>query len=115
MLSATSNALEFAQICPKPPKIAKICPKTISLGNFEILPKIEILMFFKKLKAYVRRGTNAYAHLLGFQYNNFGDVFSIVKKQPLLVNFSIPHCGKYFFPQRSTFLMGMRLCRHVPN
>jgi hypothetical protein len=44
-----------------------------------------------------RRGTNAYAHCLDFQYNNFEDVFSIVKKWPLLVNFSIPHCGKYIF------------------
>jgi hypothetical protein len=26
----------------------RICPKTISLGNFEIPPKIEILMLFKK-------------------------------------------------------------------
>jgi hypothetical protein len=43
MLLATSNAAKFVQICPK----------TISLGNFEIPPKIEILMFFKKLKTYV--------------------------------------------------------------
>jgi hypothetical protein len=33
----------------------------------------------------------------------------------LLVNFSIPHCGKYFFSQYSTPLLGMRLCKHVPN
>jgi hypothetical protein len=36
-----------------------------------------------------RRGTNAYTHRLDFQYNNFGNVFSIVKKWPLLVNFNI--------------------------
>jgi hypothetical protein len=29
------------------PKTAKICPKTISLRNFEMPPKIEILVFFK--------------------------------------------------------------------
>jgi hypothetical protein len=52
-LSTTGNAVEFAQNCPKLPKFAKICPKTISLGNFEIPPKIEILMFLKKLEVYV--------------------------------------------------------------
>jgi hypothetical protein len=62
-----------------------------------------------------RRSTDAYAHRLDFQYNNFGNVFSIVKKRPLLVNFNIPHYGKYFFSQCSTRLVGMRLCRHVPN
>jgi hypothetical protein len=35
-----------AIILQKLPKIAKICPKTISLRNFEIPPKIEILVFF---------------------------------------------------------------------
>jgi hypothetical protein len=44
-----------------------------------------------------RGGTNPYIHCLDFQYNNFGDVISIIKNQPLLVNFSIPHCGKFFF------------------
>jgi hypothetical protein len=29
------------------PNVAKICPKTISLRNFEIPPKIEILVFSK--------------------------------------------------------------------
>jgi hypothetical protein len=53
MLSAIGNAVESTQNCPKLPKFAKIYPKTISFGNFEIPPKIEILMFFTKLKAYV--------------------------------------------------------------
>jgi hypothetical protein len=44
-----------------------------------------------------RGGTNAYAQHLDFQYNNFGDVFSIVNRQPLLMNFSILHYGKYYF------------------
>jgi hypothetical protein len=34
----------------KLPKSAKICPKTISLRNFEMPPKIEILVLFKKKK-----------------------------------------------------------------
>jgi hypothetical protein len=62
-----------------------------------------------------RWDTNTYACHLDFQFKKFENVFSIVKEQPLLVNFSIPHCGKYFFPQCSTPLLGMRLCRHIPN
>jgi hypothetical protein len=58
-----------------------------------------------------RRGTDTFACHLDFQYNNFGDVFSIVKKQPLLMNF---YCRKYYFFQCFTGLVGMRLCRHVP-
>jgi hypothetical protein len=50
MMSATVNATESAQNCPKLPKFAKICPKTISLRNFEMPPKIEILVFLKKNK-----------------------------------------------------------------
>jgi hypothetical protein len=53
MLSATINATEFAQICPKLPKFAKLCPKTISLRNFEMPPKIEILVFLKNKNFYV--------------------------------------------------------------
>jgi hypothetical protein len=45
MLSATPNAAKSAQNCPKLPKFAEICPKTISLRNFEMPPKIAILMF----------------------------------------------------------------------
>jgi hypothetical protein len=48
MLLATVNATESAQFCPKVPKFAKIHPKTISLRDFEMPPKIEILVFFKK-------------------------------------------------------------------
>jgi hypothetical protein len=35
MLSATTIATESAQNCPKLPNFVKICPKTISLRNFE--------------------------------------------------------------------------------
>jgi hypothetical protein len=45
MLSATANAAKFAEICPK----------TISLRNFEMPPKIEILVFFKNKNFYVER------------------------------------------------------------
>jgi hypothetical protein len=53
MLSAIVNAEESAQICPKLPKTAKICPKTISLRNFEMLLEIEILVFLKSENFYV--------------------------------------------------------------
>jgi hypothetical protein len=48
MLLPIGNATEFVQNYPKLPKFAKICLKTISLRNFEVPPKNEILIFFKK-------------------------------------------------------------------
>jgi hypothetical protein len=48
MLLVIANIAKSAQICPKLPKIAKIYPQTISSRNFEIPPKIEILVFFIK-------------------------------------------------------------------
>jgi hypothetical protein len=53
MLSATTNVAKSAQIYPKVPKSVEICPKIISLRNFEIPPKFEILLFFKKKILYV--------------------------------------------------------------
>jgi hypothetical protein len=41
---------QCSRICPKLPKIAKIFPKTISFRNFEMPPKIEILVFLKNKK-----------------------------------------------------------------
>jgi hypothetical protein len=43
----TANVAKSAQMYPKLPKFVEICPKTISLSNFEMPPKIEILIFFK--------------------------------------------------------------------
>jgi hypothetical protein len=48
MVLATAIATESAQNSRKQPNFVKICPKTISLRNFEIPPKIKILVFFKK-------------------------------------------------------------------
>jgi hypothetical protein len=42
-------------------------------------------------------------------------IFSIVKKRPLFVNFSISYSGKYLFSQCSISLVGMRFSIHVPN
>jgi hypothetical protein len=44
---------EGRKIYPNLPKSVEICPKTISLRNFEIPPKFEILIFFKKKNLYV--------------------------------------------------------------
>jgi hypothetical protein len=66
MLLATPMKAESAQNYPKLPKFAKICPKTISLKNFEIPQKIEILIFFQKKTFVCRRGSKACAHFLDF-------------------------------------------------
>jgi hypothetical protein len=93
MFSATANEARSIQICLKLPNFAKIYPKTISLKNFEIPPKIEILIFFQK-KIICRGGTKVCANRLDFQYNNFSYAFFVVKKLPLYVNFNISPCGK---------------------
>jgi hypothetical protein len=49
------NLPKSAQNYLKVPKFAEICPKTISLRNFEMPPKIEILVFFKNKNFYVER------------------------------------------------------------
>jgi hypothetical protein len=83
MLSATANAAKSAQ------NLLNYARRQ----NFEIPPKIEILVFFKKKNSMCRGGTKACFHRLDFQSKNFLYVFFIVKEQPLNVNFSIPPCG----------------------
>jgi hypothetical protein len=100
------------------PKSAQNCqnlPKDNLLGKlWNTTKKWDFDFFSRNEKPMCRRGTNVYAHSLDFwYYNNFGDVFSIVKKWPLFVNCSISHCEKCFFSQCSTPLVG--LCRHVSN
>jgi hypothetical protein len=80
------NLPKSAQNCPKLPKFAQ-------RQNFEIPPKIEILVFFKKNNSMCRRGTRACFHRLCFQSKKFLYAIFIVKKRPLYVNFSIPSCG----------------------
>jgi hypothetical protein len=48
--------------------------------------------------------------LLGFPIQQF-----YCQKQPLFVNFSIPHCGTFFSSQCPIFLVNMRFCRNAPN
>jgi hypothetical protein len=80
-----------AQNCLKLPKTTKICPNTISSRNIEIPPKIEIWVFFKKM---YRGGTKASTHHLDFNLRTFYMPFTMSKKRPLHVNFSIPLCAK---------------------
>jgi hypothetical protein len=71
MLSATVHAVESAQNCPKLPKFAKICPKTIKLTNLEMPPKIEISVFFKNKNFYVQRKQYSIFLLFGFSVQQF--------------------------------------------
>jgi hypothetical protein len=64
-LPLQQNTPKFAQNWVNLPNYAKICPKTNSLRNFKIPPKIEILMFFKKI-TFVLRSIKAYAYYLDF-------------------------------------------------
>jgi hypothetical protein len=50
MLWACSQPLSMQQILPK---TAKILPKSVQRWNFEIPPKIEILVFFKNKNFYL--------------------------------------------------------------
>jgi hypothetical protein len=104
MLSTTINAAEYAQNCPKLPKFAKIYPKTISLRNFEMPPKIEIFVFLKKKKFLCVEEALEYVLTIWifkkikficlFYCPKTAFVCFIVKKPPLYVNFSIPPCRK---------------------
>jgi hypothetical protein len=68
--------------------------KSAQRQNFEISPKIEILVFSKKKKIMCRGGTRACFRRLDFQSKNVLFIFSIAKERPLYVNFSISLCGK---------------------
>jgi hypothetical protein len=50
LLWACSQPLSMQQILPK---TAKILPKSVQRWNFEIPPKIEILVFFKNKNFYL--------------------------------------------------------------
>jgi hypothetical protein len=109
------NLPKSAQNYLKLPKTTKICPETISSRNFEIPPKIEILVFFKIKTSMCRGGTKAWAYHLDFQSKNFPCAFFNVKKWPFNVNFSTPLCAKWLFFQGSIHFVDMRFCLHVPN
>jgi hypothetical protein len=72
MLSATVNAANSAQVNPT-------LPKSAQRQNFEIPPKIEILVVFKKKKSTCRGGTRACFNRLDFQSKNFYMLFLLSK------------------------------------
>jgi hypothetical protein len=77
----------------QPLSMQQFMPKTAQRQNFEIPPKIEILVL-KKIRTSIYRGRiRACFHRLDFQSKNFSYANFIVKKWPLYVNFSIPPCG----------------------
>ena len=47
-------------------------------------PKIEVLVFLKKINSMCRGSIILYIHGLNLRYNNFLYVFFIVKKQPFM-------------------------------
>jgi hypothetical protein len=94
MLSATADAANSAQNCPKLPKFAKICPNLPKDETLKFHQKLRFQYFPKKKKSMYRGGNRACFHRSDFQSKNFSYAIFIVKKRPLYVNFSIPPCGK---------------------
>jgi hypothetical protein len=72
-------------------------------------------IFWKKRVPGKRRCTKAYAHHLDFQCINWWYAFSIFKKHPLFVNFSIIPCEKKKFSQCSTALTSVIFSGHISN
>jgi hypothetical protein len=100
---------------PKLPKFAKIFPKLISLRNFKIPAKIEILMFSKKEPSICRRNTKACAQYLDFNTTIFYMIFLSSKKYLSIQISTYSLVGKKNYSQCSTSLVGMRFFKHVPN
>jgi hypothetical protein len=94
MLSATVNAAESAQICPKS---AQICQRQLGWKTLKCNQKLRFLCFSKIKKIMCRRSSRIYVHRLDFQYNNFYMSFLLSKNGLLYVNFSITPCKNDFF------------------
>jgi hypothetical protein len=90
---ACSHPLPMQQNLPKTAQNHPNLPKFAQTQNFEIPPKIEILVVSKTKISTYRRGTRACFHYLDFQSKKFSYAIFIVKKRPLYVNFSKPLCG----------------------
>jgi hypothetical protein len=99
----------------QPLQCSNFLPKTAHRKNFEIQPKIEILVFFKNKISTCKGGIRACFHHSDFQSKNCSYAIFIVRKRPLYVNFSMPPRGNWWFSQGSTPCVGMRFCGHVPN
>jgi hypothetical protein len=79
MLSTIANAAKSTQNYLKLPKTTKICPKIISSRNFEIPPKIEILVYFKKKLPCVERAPKHEYTIWIFNLRIFHMPFSMSK------------------------------------
>jgi hypothetical protein len=91
--AGSQQPLSMQQILPKTPPNCPKLPKSAHRQNFEIPPKIKILVFFKKKNSMYRGGTRACFCRSDFQSKNFSYAIFIAKNRPLYVNFSIPPCG----------------------
>jgi hypothetical protein len=63
----------------QPLSMQQILPKTAKSQNFEIPPKIEILVFFRKKISMYRGGTRACFHYLDFNPRIFHTLFLLSK------------------------------------
>jgi hypothetical protein len=93
MLSATYNEALSIQNYPKLLEFVQIYLKPINLRNFEIPPKIEILVFFKK-NHFLFKGSTKACLLLGFLIQEFFACQFNGTKRSLCINISIPLCAK---------------------
>jgi hypothetical protein len=74
------NLPRIAQSYPNMLKTARIWPKTISLRNYEILPKIEILVLFYKKIQYVEEASKRVPTVLIFNTRISHMPFLLLKK-----------------------------------
>ena len=109
MLLAIANAVKFAQICPKLPKIAQNLPMKLwnSTKNWDF-------GFFSKKTSILEEASKHEFTVWIFNLKIFHMPFSM-SKNGLCLNFSIPLCAEWHFFQGSVCLMDMRFCWHVPN
>ena len=106
---------QCTKISPKLSKFAKIYPKTMSLWKFEIPPKSDFLIIFKKINSY---GREALKHVLIFWIFNttiFYMSFLLSKNSLRMWILAYLLVKNDFFLQCSTCLVDMRFCRQVPN
>jgi hypothetical protein len=87
--------------------MVKICPKTISLRNFEIPPKIEIENFFNKKILYIEDAPKHVLIVWIFDTNFFVCLF-YCQKTAFVCEFQHTPLWNFFFSQCSTPPMGRR-------
>jgi hypothetical protein len=114
MLLVIVIVVEFVQNIPKLPNFVKICPKIINLRNFEIPPKVEILIIFKKKILYIEDTLKHVFTIWIFNTKFFVCLFHC-QKTAFVCEFKNTPLWKIVFSQCSTLPMGMRFYRHIPN